>query len=109
LEQIEEGIAQDSLPDDEPPTPINSAESEKRIAELNRENRSKAEEKAIKYLLKLMEYEKHLSRFRLWKPLSNTTVFIRNRPKRSKTTVLLHGACITTGRKTASYARWDSR
>lgn len=65
LEYIEEGIAQDAMPDDEPPTPINSDELKKRIAEINQENRSKAEQKEIKklvnnYLPKLEEYENHL-------------------------------------------------
>lgn len=65
LELVEEGIAQDNLPDGEPPTPINSEELKKRIAEINRENRTKAEVKAIKtledkHLPKLQEYEKHL-------------------------------------------------
>jgi hypothetical protein len=65
LEQVEEGIAIDNHPDDEPPTPVNSAELKKRVAELNRENRTKAEEKAIKelenkHLPKLEGYEKHL-------------------------------------------------
>jgi transposase len=65
LEQVEEGIAQENQPDEEPPTPINSEELKKRIAEINRENRSKEEQKAIKtvenkYLPKLQEYEKHL-------------------------------------------------
>lgn len=65
LELVEEGIAGDNRPDDEPPTPINSEELKKRIAELNRENRTKEEAKAIKtlenkHLPKLQEYEKHL-------------------------------------------------
>lgn len=65
LKYIEEGIMQDNRPDDDPPTPINSEELKKRIAEINRENRSKAEQKEIKmlenkYLPKLEEYEKHL-------------------------------------------------
>jgi Transposase and inactivated derivatives len=65
LEQVEEGIAQDNQPEDEPPTPINSKELAQRIASLNRENRSKKELKAIKtleneHLPKLQEYEKHL-------------------------------------------------
>ncbi len=65
LTLVEEGIAQDNLPDDEPPTPINSEELKRRIAELNRENRTKEETKAIKalenkHLAKLQEYEKHL-------------------------------------------------
>lgn len=65
LELVEEGIAQDNLPEDEPPRPLNSEELKKRIAEINRENRGKAEEKAIKtlenkHLPKLEEYEKHL-------------------------------------------------
>lgn len=36
LELVEEGIADDNLPDDEPPTPINSEELKKRIAAINR-------------------------------------------------------------------------
>jgi len=65
LEQIEEGIAQDNRPDDEPPAPVNSEELKKRIAELNRENRTKEENRAIKtlenkYLPKLKEYEQHI-------------------------------------------------
>lgn len=65
LEQVEEGIADDNSPDDEPPTPINSEELKKRIAAINRENRTKAEQKAIKtldnkHLPKLQEYENHL-------------------------------------------------
>lgn len=65
LEQVEEGIAQDNQPDDEPPTPLNSEELKRRIGELNRENRTKEEQKAIKtleskHLSKLQEYEKHL-------------------------------------------------
>ena len=43
LEMVEEGIAQDNQPDDEPPTPINSEELKKRIAQINRQNRSKEE------------------------------------------------------------------
>jgi len=35
LEQVEEGIAQDNQPDDEPPTPINSEELKERIAKIN--------------------------------------------------------------------------
>lgn len=65
LEQVEEGIAQDNTPDDEPPTPINSKELRERIAQINREHRTKSEQKAIdtlesKYLPKLAEYERHL-------------------------------------------------
>jgi len=65
LEMIEQGIAQDNQPDDEPPTPIDSEELKTRIAQINRENRSKDEQKAIKtledkHLPKLEEYEKHL-------------------------------------------------
>lgn len=50
LELVEEGIAQDNLPDDEPPRPLDSEELKRRIAEINRENRSKAEDKAIRTL-----------------------------------------------------------
>jgi Transposase and inactivated derivatives len=65
LELIEEGIAQDNDPNDDPPAPINSEELKQRIAELNGENRTKEEQKAIKtlenkYLPKLEEYEHHL-------------------------------------------------
>lgn len=65
LEMIDEGIAQDNLPDDEPPTPIDADELKKRIAQINRENLSKAEKKVVKtleekYLPKLKEYENHL-------------------------------------------------
>ena len=61
MEQIEEGIAQDNQPDDEPPTPIDSGELKRRIAEVNRENLSKEDKKAVKtleekHLPKLMEY-----------------------------------------------------
>lgn len=65
LEMIDEGIAQDNLPDDEPPTPIDAEELKKRIAQINRENLSKEEKKAVKtleekHLPKLQEYENHL-------------------------------------------------
>lgn len=65
LEMVEEGIAQDNQPEDEPPTPIDSEELKRRIAQLNQESRSKEEQKAIKtledkYLPKLQEYEGHL-------------------------------------------------
>jgi len=65
LELVEEGIAGDNQPDGEPPTPINSEELKKRVAELNRENRAREASKAIKalknkHLPKLQEYEKHL-------------------------------------------------
>jgi transposase len=75
LELIDEGIAQDNLPDDEPPTPIHSEELKKRIAEINastalsnrRENLSKEEKKSVKtleekHLPKLQEYENHLEK-----------------------------------------------
>ncbi|WP_313380450.1 IS1182 family transposase [Proteiniphilum saccharofermentans] len=65
LELVEEGIAQDNLPEDEPPRPVNSEELKERIARINRENRSREQQKAIrtledKHLPKLEEYEKHL-------------------------------------------------
>ena len=65
LGMIEEGIAGDNNPDDDPPTPFNSEEIKKRVAQINRENRSKEEQKAIKILEnkllpKLEEYERHL-------------------------------------------------
>lgn len=65
LKMIDEGIVQDNLPDDEPPTPIDADELKKRIAQINRENLSKEEKKAVKmleekHLPKLQEYENHL-------------------------------------------------
>jgi hypothetical protein len=48
LGMIEEGIAQDNNPEDDPPTPFNSEEIRMRVAQINRENRSKEEQKAIK-------------------------------------------------------------
>lgn len=65
LKMIDEGIAQDDLPNDEPPTPIDSDELKKRIDQINRENLSKQEQKAVKtleekHLPKLREYEDHL-------------------------------------------------
>lgn len=65
ISQIEEGIAQDNEPDDEPPTLINSKVLKERIAAINRENRTKEEGKQIKTLEdklqpKLEEYEKKL-------------------------------------------------
>ena len=65
LEQIEEGIAGDNAPEDEPPAPIDSEELRKRIAQINRENLSKEDKKSVKtleekHLPKLQEYEKHL-------------------------------------------------
>lgn len=66
LEQVEEGIAQDNQMEDQPTMPINSEELRRRIEALNRENRTKAEQKAIKtleekHLPKLEEYENHLA------------------------------------------------
>lgn len=65
LELVEEGIAQDNQPEDEPPTPFDSEELKRRIAQINQQGRSKEEQKAIKmlenkHLPKLQEYEKHL-------------------------------------------------
>jgi hypothetical protein len=65
LEMVDEGIAQDNLPDDEPPTPIDTEELKKRIAQINRDNLSCEEKKAVKtleekHLPKLQEYENHL-------------------------------------------------
>ncbi len=65
LKMIDEGIAQDAFPNDEPPSPIDSGELKKRIDQINRENLSKQEQKAVKtleekHLPKLREYEGHL-------------------------------------------------
>lgn len=38
LSQIDEGIAQDSEPENEPPTPINNCKLRERIASINQEN-----------------------------------------------------------------------
>jgi hypothetical protein len=47
LEQIEEGIVQDNQPDDQPPSPIDSKELKRRIAQINREKLSKEEKKKV--------------------------------------------------------------
>jgi hypothetical protein len=65
LEQIEEGISLDNQPEDDPPTPIDSKELTRRIAQINQEKlskRAKTEMKRLrnKYLPKLMEYEADL-------------------------------------------------
>ena len=65
LGMIEEDIAWDNNPEDDPPTPFNSEEIRKRVAQINRDNRSKEEHKAIKTLESkllptLEEYERHL-------------------------------------------------
>jgi transposase len=65
LTQVEEGIAQDNQPDDEPPKPINSKELKERIAAMNREQLSNEDAKAVKtleekHLPKLQEYENQL-------------------------------------------------
>ena len=65
LKVIDQGIAQDDLPNDGPPSPIDSDELKKRIDQINRENLSKQEQKAVKtleekHLPKLREYGGHL-------------------------------------------------
>jgi len=65
LAQINEGIAQDNQPDNDPPTRINSKELRERIRQINKENRTKEEQKQIKdlenkHLPKLEEYEQKL-------------------------------------------------
>jgi len=66
LQDVEEGIASDNLPDDEPPTPINPEDLRKRIAQINRDNKSKKQQKQIeeienKLIPKLEEYEQKLT------------------------------------------------
>jgi transposase len=66
LEEIEAGIASDNLPDDEPPAPINPEELRKRIAQINRESKSKKQQNQIanienKFIPKLEEYEQKLA------------------------------------------------
>ena len=66
LQEIETGIASDNTPDDEPPAPTKPEELRERIAQLNRENRSRKEQKQLneiinKFLPKLEEYEQKLS------------------------------------------------
>jgi transposase len=65
LEQIDEGIAQDEQPDDDPSAPIDSRELKRRIDQINREHLSKEDKKAVKtleekHLPKLQDYEQHL-------------------------------------------------
>jgi transposase len=65
LSQVEEGIYSDHQETDEVPVPINSEELKERITAINRENRSKEEQKQLKdleekHLPKLQEYEDHL-------------------------------------------------
>jgi hypothetical protein len=63
LEYIEEGIMQDSQPDDAPPRPVNTGELQKRIAGINASTasvkRSREEEKAFKKAVGTLE-EKQL-------------------------------------------------
>jgi transposase len=66
LQEIETGIAYDNMPDDEPPTPIDSETLRIRIAQINRENKSKKQQKQIheienKLIPKLEEYEQKLA------------------------------------------------
>ena len=66
LQDIEAGIASDNTPDDEPPTPINADELRQRIAQINRDNATKKQQKQIaeienKHLPKLEEYEHKLA------------------------------------------------
>jgi transposase len=66
LQEIETGIAYDNMPDDEPPTPIDSDILRNRIAQINRENKNKRQQKQIKdienkLLPKLEEYEQKLT------------------------------------------------
>lgn len=66
LEQVEEGIALDHTPEDEPPPGVKSEELRARIARLNLKNKTKAQQRQIhqitdKYLPKLEEYEQKLS------------------------------------------------
>ena len=65
LSQIEDGIAQDNLPDNDPPTSYNSKELRDRVAAINKENKSKQETNLIrdlenKLIPKLEEYEEKL-------------------------------------------------
>ena len=65
LKEIEKGIVSDNIPDDEPPTPINSDELRERIANINKELKNKQQQNQIrqlenKLLPKLEEYEQKL-------------------------------------------------
>ncbi|MDR1198125.1 MAG: IS1182 family transposase [Prevotellaceae bacterium] len=65
LKLIEEGIAADNQPDDDPPIPVDSKELMKRIAEINSKNLDREAQRAVKelqnkHLPKLEEYEGHL-------------------------------------------------
>ena len=66
LQEIELGIVLDNTPDDDPPTPIDSEALRHRIAKINRENKSKQQQKQInqvenKLIPKLEEYEQKLA------------------------------------------------
>ncbi|MGD9976905.1 MAG: transposase [Bacteroidales bacterium] len=65
LKMIDDGMVPDNLPDDEPPTPVDSGELKKRIDRINRENLPREKQEAVKtleekHLPKLHEYERHL-------------------------------------------------
>jgi len=66
LRQIEEGIAQDDEPDDDPTTPVDRESIKKRIDRINRENLSREQDKQVrevenKMLPKLEEYDEKLA------------------------------------------------
>lgn len=60
--------------------------------------------------IRVMEVKKITSSWNrtVLNPSSNTTIFIRNRQSRSKTTVFLPRTCITTLRGTITCARWGN-
>jgi hypothetical protein len=66
LQEVESGIASDNMPDDTPPTPIDSEALRHRISQINRENKSKQQQKQINHIEhqlipKLEEYEQKLA------------------------------------------------
>ena len=115
LEQIEEGIAQDNQPDDEPPAPVNSEELKRRIAQINRENLSKESEKEIKtleekHVPKLQEYEKHLDILGNRNSYSKTdedATFMRMKDDHMKNGQLKPAYNLQTGTENQFYTHFD--
>ncbi len=115
LEMIEEGIAQDNQPEDDPPLPIDSEELKRRIEQINKENRTKEEKKAIKtlkdkYLPKLQEYEKHLEKLQERNSYSKTdpsATFMRMKEDHMKNGQLKPAYNIQIGTENQFFTHYD--
>ena len=115
LEQIDEGIAQDYQPDDEPPTPIDSKELQKRIDQINREHLSKEDKKAVKtleekHLPKLQEYENHLKTLGKRNSYSKTDMsatFMRMKDDHMKNGQLKPAYNVQVGTENQFYTHYD--